>query len=399
MTDGLDRDSRGGAFSRFTRRGFSVVEFAHGDLREYYLSFFPEAIDGSGESLGDLYERVAEFLSRLGAEIVSERCYGETTDYEEVSAVRAERYGRHCIDHAGSLSYIGGTPVNDGRLAGIQLWAVSAQDRPAVRNLLTDDQAVGRRFSHAGISYASIASVDPRAVDGSLKEHARSMFDQAGRILESYGLGFRNVARTWIYLPQLLCWYDDFNRARQEVFAAAGLCGGAVPIWYPASTGIQGYSPKGHECMMDLLAVSARPASPLRLEMLESPLQCEAYDYGSLFSRAVELRDESTSRIYVSGTASIDKAGQTVFRDDPAAQIRFTLRVVRELVGTRGHGLEDIAHCVAFLKRPEFAPVFHEVAAEEGLDARIAVQTVADVCRDDLLFELEAMTLKAVSSD
>jgi enamine deaminase RidA (YjgF/YER057c/UK114 family) len=399
MTGDLGKKNDSGAFSRFTRRDFSVVEFDRGGLREYYLSFLPQSAEGSGESLADIYDRVAEFMSRLGAEIINERCYGETADYEEVLTTRAERYRRYGIDNEGTLSYIGGTPISGRRLAGLQLWAVAAEDRPALRNLICGGQVVGRRFSHCGLSYASIASVGPSSVSGSLKEHALSMFREAGHILEAHGLSFRNVARTWIYLPQLLCWYDDFNRARREVFADAGLCGGPGQLWYPASTGIQGHSPKGHECMMDLLSVSGRPESAFKLQMLESPLQCEAYDYGSLFSRAVELRDESVSRVYVSGTASIDKLGRTVFKDEPEAQIRFTLEVVRELIGTRGHTLGDVAHCVAFLKRPEFGPVFREVAAEEGLDARIAIQTVADVCREDLLFEVEAMTVKAVTSE
>ncbi|RPJ49709.1 MAG: hypothetical protein EHM23_36340 [Acidobacteria bacterium] len=264
--------------------------------------------------------------------------------------------------------------------------------------MAVEGNPVGRKFSLGGISYASVVSVEPSAIghnSSRLEDHAASMFRESAGILNSYGLGFRDVARTWIYVPQLLCWYDDFNAARRQVYRELGLSDGSRPIWLPASTGIQGQSPRGCECMMDLLAVSGRLDSGHRLEMLKSPLQCEAYDYGSFFSRAVELKDESVSRIFVSGTASIDGQGNTVFKDDPMGQIRFTLQVVKELVGTRGHSLADMAHCVAFFKNRDHAGAFLEVAEEQGLDARVVVQTVADVCRNDLLFEMEALTVKA----
>jgi len=338
-------------------------------------------------------------LSKLGAEVVSERCYGETSLFPEVREARSQSYKQHGLEYEGSLSFIGGTPTGKQALAGVQLWAIAAADGPAVRTMKVDGQEVGRKFSHRGVGYASVASVEPSAEghkSSSLKEHAASMFREAARILNSYGLSYRDVARTWIYLPQLLSWYDDFNLARREVYGELGLCGGSGQFWVPASTGIQGCSPRGRECMMDLLAVSGRPDSAPRLEMLNSPLQCEAYDYGSCFSRAVELKDESVSRIFVSGTASIDRQGNTVFKDDPRGQIRFTLQVLKELIGTRFHTLEDTAHCVAFLKNCEYSEAFREIAEEEGLDARVVVQTVADVCRNDLLFEVEALTVKAV---
>lgn len=392
------KNGKSARFSRLTRRDFSVVEFQRADLKEYYITCFPEDSGDSEDLIGEVYARVGEFLESLGAEVVSERCYGETAVFPEVKAARTRLYKQHGLEYEGSLSFVGGTPILKRGLAGLQIWAVVAEDRPAVRTMTLDGSPVGRKFSHGGISYASVASVEPSAVghySPHLKDHAGSMFRESARILNSYGLSYRDVARTWIYLPQLLSWYDDFNAARREVYAEFGLAEGSRLSWLPASTGIQGQSPRGCECMMDLLAVSDRADFGHRLEMLNSPLQCEAYDYGSFFSRAVELKDESVSRIFVSGTASIDSQGNTVFKDDPKGQIRFTIQVVKELVGTRGHSLSDMAHCVAFFKNSEYTGAFLEVAEEQGLDARVVVQTVADVCRNDLLFEMEALTVKA----
>ena len=47
---------------------------------------------------------------------------------------------------AGSLSFVGGTPIGKQGLAGVQLWAVLAKDRPAVRTMMLDGNPVGRKF-------------------------------------------------------------------------------------------------------------------------------------------------------------------------------------------------------------------------------------------------------------
>jgi len=392
-------DSGKSSFSRCIRGGFSIAEFDRGPLREFYINFLPEAGGPVGETLEETYERVAQFISQLRAEVVNERCYANVEDYRDISDTRKRVYERYGLEHAGAWSFVGavssGAPID-----GLQVWAVSAADRPAVKTMHVGSDAVGRKFSQAGVSYGCFASVHAPSncrFDGGRKQQAVSMFREAADYVGAYGFRYRDVVRTWIYLPNLLEWYDDFNAARREVYTELGLCGGAEPLWFPASTGIQGRSPLGGECMMDLLAVSAREDAALERRMLGSPLQCEAYEYGSSFCRAVEVEDESVSRIFVSGTASIDENGKTVFQDDPEGQIDFTLQVVGQLIGTRGHKLGDISQCVAFLKRPEYSELFQQIAVSRGLDPRVAVRTVADVCRPDLLFELEALSLKPVA--
>lgn len=222
-----------------------------------------------------------------------------------------------------------------------------------------------------------------------------SMFEEANRVLTAHELTYRDVARTWIYLPKLLSWYNEFNSTRRDFYRELGLMDGQKPAWLPASTGIQGDCPLGRECMMDFLAVSPREGSTLEMEMLVSPRQCNAFKYGSSFSRAVELKDESVSRIYVSGTASIDEQGRTAHIGDFEKQVRHTLQAVRELLASRGHSFSDIAHCVAFLKHREDCDEFPRIAEEEGLDYSVVIPTAADICRDQLLFELEVMTVKA----
>jgi len=387
-----------GGFSRFVSRPLSIVEVQRRELKEYFLTFCPKRdSSGGSESVEEIYQRVAEFVSGTRGEIVQERCYAMTNTYEEVSAAREKAYKKHGVESEGTLCFVGEMPCEASAVAGIQIWAVQAEKGPIVGPLILEGEAVGRTFSYQNISYVSVASLGPWKSMGKgrrLRDHATSMFEQANRILAAHGLSYRDVARTWIYLPKLLSWYDEFNVARRRFYRELGLTDGTKPTWLPASTGIQGDCPLGRECMMDFLAISRREGGALEMEMLKSPRQCDAFAYGSSFSRAVELSDESVSRIYVSGTASIDEQGKTAHIGDVENQIRHTLVAVRDVLRSRTHSFSDIAQCVAFLKRPQYSTQFRRIAEEEGLDYGGVIETAADICRDDLLFEIEVMTIK-----
>jgi len=55
-----------------------------------------------------------------------------------------------------------------------------------------------------------------------------------------------------------------------------------------------------------------------------------------------------------------------------------------------GATLADVEQATAFLKRREDLPAYRRIAEQEGLASLPVVCTVADVCRDELLFELDA---------
>ncbi len=396
--------SSGAAVDRFAARPITRVEIARGPVREYFLTFRPDVkLDGSAENAADLYGRIAEFLADVGADIVQERCYAAPEAHGEIAAARGEAFERRKIDGEGVLCFVGEAPCGGAAaIAGVQLWAARGEDgAPRVARFVADGRPAGRTFRNACLCYTALPCVGPRRELGAERargEHALSMFNEAGRLLECAGLAYRDVIRTWIYVPELLAWYDELNAARRRVFRESGLIDGGGTSWLPASTGIQGRGPAGRACTMGLLAASRVNGASVRVEMVASPGQCEAFDYGSAFSRAVEVRDERYSQMYISGTASIDAGGSSVHAGDVERQTAHTLGVIRELLAARGHTLADVAHLTAFLKGPEHLEGFRRAAAREGIDCRLAVETVADVCRRELLVEIEAMSIRAAPS-
>jgi enamine deaminase RidA (YjgF/YER057c/UK114 family) len=94
--------------------------------------------------------------------------------------------------------------------------------------------------------------------------------------------------------------------------------------------------------------------------------------------------------IQVSGTAAIDEAGVSLYPGDVRAQIECTFDKIEALIGQEGAGLEDICSATAFVKRPQDALHFWEIAGNRGLKDFPGICAVADICRDELLFELDA---------
>jgi enamine deaminase RidA (YjgF/YER057c/UK114 family) len=95
--------------------------------------------------------------------------------------------------------------------------------------------------------------------------------------------------------------------------------------------------------------------------------------------------------ILVSGTASIDEQGKSMFIGDPEAQIRYTLNVVSELVASEGATLQDLCEATVFIKRKEDFLIYQQIIEQMGISNSPSVCVLADVCRDELLFELDAV--------
>ena len=158
----------------------------------------------------------------------------------------------------------------------------------------------------------------------------------------------------------------------------------------PASTGIQGIIPSGAACALDLMAVIPAENAPPQVRQLSSPGQPEALTYGSAFSRGALITEDEAALVQVSGTAAIDEHGQSLHPGDIQAQIDCTFDKIEALLGQAGATLADVAAASVFVKHPEHARVYWERAAARGLQDIPAVVMVADVCREDLLFEMDA---------
>jgi enamine deaminase RidA (YjgF/YER057c/UK114 family) len=158
----------------------------------------------------------------------------------------------------------------------------------------------------------------------------------------------------------------------------------------PASTGIFARNARGGWCVLDLLAVRSSNGRPIDVRRLFNPRQNEALEYGSAFSRGLALTTRSCRYLFVSGTASIDDHGSSVGAGDFEGQTERTLDTVASLLETGGADLTDIRQATAFVKRREDVATLRQLLDRRGLDQLPVVCATGDICRDELLFELDA---------
>jgi enamine deaminase RidA (YjgF/YER057c/UK114 family) len=140
---------------------------------------------------------------------------------------------------------------------------------------------------------------------------------------------------------------------------------------------------------MDLIAIVEQADRPI-VKKLTNEAQLDAFQYGSAFSRGALIEEPHVSVLQVSGTAAIDRQGKSQFAGDIGGQITCTFDKIEALLGQQGAGPGDIAAATVFVKKAEYAPLFWDMAAHRGLKEFPALCVVADVCREELLFEIDA---------
>jgi enamine deaminase RidA (YjgF/YER057c/UK114 family) len=374
---------------------FQKRQVAH---RLYVTASFPAAGEPSQQAVR-LYERVAGELSDAGAAVVQERLYGALSACQAALSARAQALAAAGMAEP-PCTYVEGRPVEGQGLAGLQILALrpSPDAQRTVADYAFESQVCGRLVKADGLRslyLSDVAGRIPPAAPGLRRaDGARRAFELAESALQAAGMSFADVVRTWIYLDDILGWYDDFNGVRNRFFAERGLRGGGPARPLPASTGIGGSNPARASCLIDLVAMQAAAGADVQRIPLSNPLQSEAYEYGSAFSRGLGVADGDALPIYVSGTASIDEAGRTVHVGDPAGQVERTLRNVQSLLEQAGASLADICHATVFFKPGVDPDVFAAVRERLGAPEFPAVLTRADICRPDLLFEIDAEAVR-----
>ena len=130
-------------------------------------------------------------------------------------------------------------------------------------------------------------------------------FSQISDVLKSFKMRESAIARTWLFMRDILKDYEELNEARKEFFNTWRLPGNN---FLPASTGIQNRMHGNEVLAFEFCAFSG---DNIAIEQVSSPLQTEPTAYGKLFSRAVSVQFPQSKLLFISGTAAINKAGSS----------------------------------------------------------------------------------------
>jgi len=297
------------------------------------------------------------------------------------------------------------------------VWATVGKEAYAERPLPNVLQS-----NMGNITWTHCGGITPRIKTGGVYEQAIDAFRQLKQKLQKMGLKMDHLIRTWLYLGNItgpegdLERYMELNRARTDFyegvrFGRGHVMAGVRQAVYPASTGI-GMCGTG-------LTISATAIDTDRKDVfllpLENPQQTPVYQYETVYSpkspKFVRAMAEAVGDyvvIWISGTASIVKS-KTLHPGDPRKQAEQTLTNIELLCSRKNlarHGapgagatLRDLAKLRVYVKRPQDYPIIRRVCEERcGRDVP-AIYVVADVCRSDLLVEMEGLAFaKRVSA-
>jgi enamine deaminase RidA (YjgF/YER057c/UK114 family) len=381
----------------FVQRGVARIHLrsAVEDLAHVTASVAEPTGDAARAS-EEIYARISDILTQRRMQVVHERIFGSLRLREAILEARRRALEQGSWDEDWPITFIEGRPLGGDGLAGVLIQAVRPQQAGGVWTITEDGVARGRGWKRNGATFLMLQDLHGADAGSGRESQAAKMFERAGRLLELQGATYGDVARTWIYLSNLLQWYSGFNAARSAKYREFGLIPpraaevGGRRRRLPASTGISGDNPHGAGSVMDLLSVTRPSESPVEVDQMTNARQKDAFEYGSAFSRGARIREPDMTQVQVSGTAAIDEQGKSLFPGDCRAQIFRTFDAIEALVAQAGASLEDICQATVFLKRARDLPVYTRAAAERGLADLPAVCVTADVCRDDLLFEMDA---------
>lgn len=398
----------------------SVVEF--GDAHRMVLMITPQA---TGDAIDQAWEAVSTVRVILNQQPVPMSLTMQTIFVraaEDIEAIRnlfKAYYGKRMPP----TSFIVQPPCG-GQALAIEAWAVGGE-QVEIQHLAADVMTV----AHDDLRWIHIAGVAAPETTTDAYGQAAAIFAELTKRLALCGASFQDIPRVWLYQggithneassgsPGLTSGcperYQEMNRARTDYFAemqAWGLMniGPNGQVIYPASTGI---GMAGRGLSLSCLGLQTQ-RSDVRLIALENPQQTSAFDYARRFSlespkfsraMAVVIGDYLTT--WISGTASILNS-ETVHVGDVERQTHQTIDNIERLIaaenferhGASGAGAElsNLAKVRVYVKHLEDFEKCRAVI-HQRLGNLPTIYAQADVCRSDLLVEIEGVAFSRVA--
>lgn len=238
-------------------------------------------------------------------------------------------------------------------------------------------------------------------------ENSENAFGAFGKLLDNFGFPVNSIIRQWNYLEDILGFdgedqrYQEFNNVRSVFYAEYFQKTG-----FPAATGI-GMNRGG--VMIEFVALHSEKA---HTRPLDNPGQIAAHGYSEevlvggktctkttpKFERARYLELFDKKLIFISGTASI-RGENTVGIGDAEQQTVVTIENIQRLYSPEVLALlpdnniqPKYGHARVYVKNRKDFPIIKK-ALKRYYGNLPVVYIIADICRDDLLVEIEGKVI------
>ncbi|MDR2643846.1 MAG: hypothetical protein LBC74_13770 [Planctomycetaceae bacterium] len=412
---------------------YSVVPFGTAkqifivaEPQQNYITQPEDQTQGHGKSVPDYQRQIRSLIESIrdvilaegfgGCVVMSNFFLADIAMRELVRQIAEET----CPDGFGAMTIISQAPVN-GAVCSAEIWGIAGKNMTVQKSKLGNvvlAQVDMVRWFFGG---------DFRPQNTPIGAYNRSIdaFKNLKEQLIPNQFLIEQLVRTWIYQGHLvladkvtedgiLQRYQELNRARTDFFSDTKFLNRYIPkkhkaAVFPASTGI---GADDVDVVISAIAVDSL-RSNFTVVPLENPNQTSAFSYGvnyspqsPKFARGMVVNIENWCQIFVSGTASITSS-ESQYGGDPAMQTEQTLNNIAALISGENlakHGLQgfesglDKLECVrVYVKNPDDFGVVEAICRKRLGDTPI-LYTVADVCRPELLVEIEGFAVTTKKS-
>ncbi|WP_102409528.1 endoribonuclease L-PSP [Parabacteroides bouchesdurhonensis] len=344
-------------------------------------------------------EMVDQLLAQLPEdEIIIRLCFFGTPssnkEYISRYAVLREKIRKCYGNNEPALSYVSQPPLNASLVMEVHSYRPESDDHIRFRKMgemsyVVLENGCGR-FLFAGGFQGDV-------VNCGIEQQSVDIFHSVSNVLKEEGFPINSIVRQWNYIELITGFdkedqhYQTFNNARSEFYAKTNWTNG-----YPAATGI-GTNMGG--VLVDLDAAvftnSTCFATPI-----DNKLQIAAHAYSDKvldvsqskkttpkFERAKSITCGKNRLVYISGTAAI-RGEESLEGVGLERQLRITMENIDQLLD--GAKLSILR---VYLKDKSYYEEAWKLMESYQLDIPVSYMC-ADVCRNELLIEIEGIAVQ-----
>jgi chorismate lyase / 3-hydroxybenzoate synthase len=250
--------------------------------------------------------------------------------------------------------------------------------------------------------------------DTKLAQTTYNLYEKLFSVIKEHNLG--TPARIWNYVPHInkLCGaeipdidrerYRQFNKGRLDAFTKFAPRDANGTIIRPAATGVGSFE---EEFRISCLVTTDKTIN------IENARQISSYKYPPIhgsstpsFSRGTIMQTQDNEILYISGTASIINS-QTMHKGDVEKQTEESLNNIDFLLseeniskyGVKGFSLNNITSLKVYFRNvADYILIKNTIASKISQPIPI-VYVNADICRRDLLVEIEGIVSRQQNKD
>lgn len=327
------------------------------------------------EAVFDAYNSIRD-NNMKGAVAVFARCFMSDSSNQMVTLKSRAAKSLHC-----AVSYIQQPPLNGSKLA-LWVWLLDGVETvPAEGDLFAVRQGQYTRYFSASLH---------RNV-GDSEVQTRHLLHSYSNQLGEAGCRLKNdCLRTWFFVNDIDNNYAGMVKGRNEVFDEEDL---TENTHFIASTGIGGRQADHNVLVqMDAIAVSGLGGDHIHYLYALDHLN-RTSDYGVRFERGTYADFDDRREVYISGTASIDRNGNVLYRGDIRRQTQRMIDNVEALLKEAGMSFDNIGEMAIYLRDTADYKIVSGIFAERFADKPYVI-LLAPVCRPGWLIEMECMGVK-----